>query len=222
MSENKSFEQALDMMLDDALEIVNEQDGQADHPINEIEFSDEHNAKMQQLFSKIRFNELQRSFLKYGKRVACVFLIALGISICSVDAWRTKFIKLFYDENAPNSDYSFNDFLSGYTDEYISLSYLPQGFELEKKSVTSRSVILHFTKDNLYLQVKMRDINTQTNTDTETATIEQITIQGYDAIGIYKDNLNQIIWSDNEKAFHIAGNLPKEEIEKIAKNCKKN
>ena len=68
----------------------------------------------------------------------------------------------------------------------------------------------------------MRDINTQTNTDTENATIEQITIQGYDAIGIYKDNLNQIIWSDNEKAFHIAGNLPKEEIEKIAKNCKKN
>ena len=224
MTDN-TFEKALDLMIDDALNQIIENDTTPLPPSEEITFSPRHEEQMEKLFSKLRRDSFINKAVKYGKRAACICLVAFiaaAISIVSVDAWRSKFIRIDYEENAPNSDFFFLDSPSGYNDEHISLAYLPQGVELVKEIVSEKVFILHFAKDDLYLQISISDLNMQFNTDTENATVEQITIQGYDAIGIYKADLNQVIWSDNEKAFHVAGNLPREEIEKIAKGCKKN
>lgn len=226
MNKDKAFENALDLILDEALTAVNEKDCQLLASTSEVSFSEEHEAKMQQLFKKANKARVKNSFIMYAKRAACVCLVALvlaSVSICSVKAWRTKFIKLIYNEDAPNSDVIFSDSASGsYSDENVTLSYLPQGFELQKKVVTSKGPTLYFLNDDLFLCIYIRDLDVHFNTDTENASIEQLTIQGYDAVGIYKEDLNQIIWCDNEHSYHVFGNLPEEEIEKISKNLKKN
>lgn len=225
MADNNTFEKALDLMIDDALKQIIENENASLPPSEEVTFSKEHEEQMKKLFAKLRRDSFVKKAVIYGKRAACICLIAFAlaaVSIVSVDAWRSKFIKLIYDENAPNSDYSFLDSASGYNNEHVSLAYLPQGFELSKETITSFETILRFQNDDLFFKISISDLNMQFNTDTENATVEQITIQGYDAIGIYKSDLNQVIWSDNEKAFHVAGNLPRKEIEKIAQNCKKN
>lgn len=226
MNKDKAFENALDLMIDEALTAVNEKDCQLLASTSEVSFSEEHEAKMQQLFKKANKSRVKNSFIMYAKRAACVCLVALvlaSVSICSVKAWRTKFIKLIYQEDAPNSDVFFSDSAAGsYTDENVTLSYLPQGFELTRNVVTSKGLILYFLNGDLFLSINIRDLDLNFNTDTEDASIEQLTIQGYDAVGIFKDDLNQIIWNDDEKSYHVSGNLTEEEIEKISKNLKKN
>ncbi len=226
MDKNNAFENALDLIIDEALTAIAEKDCDCQSGASEASFSKEHEEKMQQLFKEANKTRLKSDFITYAKRAACVCLVALmlaSVSICSVKAWRTKFIKLIYNENAPNSDVLFTDSAHGsYTDEDVTLSYLPQGFELQKKVVTSKGIILYFLNDDLFLSINIRDLDLNFNTDTENASIEQLTIQGYDAVGIFKDDLNQIIWCDNEYSYHVCGNLTKEEIEKISKNLKKN
>lgn len=225
MANNELFEKALDLLIEDALDKINEKENAPLSDLPDVEFSQEHETKMQQLFNSLYKKELKNKLLTYGKRAACICLVALvltSVAVCSVDAWRANFINFFFEEDAPNSDFSFND-AGGthYSDDNISLNYLPWGFEVKKSAVTSNGIIIYFTNDDLFISVDISKLDGYLNLDTENASIEHGTINGYDAVFMFKDDLNQIIWSDDYNYYYVCGNIPKAEIEKIARNLKK-
>ncbi|MBR5536243.1 MAG: hypothetical protein IKU60_06315, partial [Clostridia bacterium] len=144
MPRNEIFEKALDLMIDEALNIYANNPSAPSPEVPEVQFSPEHEEKMQKLFKKVQREDMLRRIKSASKRVACILLIVLtvtGISISSVSAWREHFMKLIYNENSPNSDLYFLPSASGYMDSNITASYLPQGFELSKKTVTSKELI---------------------------------------------------------------------------------
>ncbi len=225
MANNEIFEKALDLLIEEAVDKVNEKECAALSDTPDVEFSQEHEAKMQQLFNSLHKKELKNKFLTYGKRVACVCLVALvltSVAVCSVDAWRANFINFFFDKDAPNSDFNFNN-MGGthYSDDNICLNYLPWGFEVKKSAVTVHSVFLKFEKDELYFLVTVESLYGQGSVDTENALISIVDINGYEAMLIEKDETCQILWHNDELVFYIAGNIKSEEIIKIAKNLKK-
>lgn len=225
MTNNEAFDRALDILIDEAVSIVNDKDGNALTADMDIEFSDEHEAKMKRLFKKKRNERLKSRALIYGKRAACICLVALivaGTSVFSVEAWRARFLNFFFDEDAPNSEYNFNE-LGGtyYSDDYISLEYIPWGFEVAKSNETENIIQLLFKNEELYLMVSVSSTGGQGSIDTEDATVSRIGIDNCEAILVEKDDVNQILWQNGDHEFYIAGNISSNEIIKIAKNLKK-
>ena len=225
MTNNEAFEEALDLMINAAVKIVHEKESETLAQIEPIQFSSEHENRMKKLFDKINHKRKQSVFMLYSKRIACVLLVLFmlaGVSICSVNAWRTKFLNFFFDKNNPNSDFNYSA-LEGthYSDDNISLEYIPWGFEVKKCNVSDESIIVYFEKDALFFEVNINELYLHSNIDTENATVDDIEINGYKGILVIKAGLTQVLWCDDEFTFYVAGNISKEELLKISKNFKK-
>ena len=56
--------------------------------------------------------------------------------------------------------------------------------------------------------------------DTEGGVKEDVIINKYSATYTSNDNVNTLIWHDEKNAYHLYGNIEKDELIKIAENIK--
>ena len=224
---NNVLNDAFDLLLDEAAENAAEHLGQnLQEPEEQIEFSAEHEQKMQWIFRQEHRKLRRRKIMKYTKIAACmvgVLILSAGITISSVDAWRVKVLNYVLDFNQPNTDFSFNEPGSGqqYEGDDITLGYIPDGFELTEQSKSRMGIILAYTKEEQYFDISFTNIGTSFSVDTEDGTVEKITFKGYEAVYTSNPNINALVWHDNELVFKVLGNISKEEIFKIAEGIEK-
>lgn len=221
---NDIFDKAFDTLLDEAAAMVDKTLGEqleADS-CDEIEFSDGHIRKMEKLFAKERRRENIKKLSHISKIAACVVcavILASGAAVFSVEAWRSNFINFWFDPDGLNTDIKFGYGKgTSYTDDYVVLKYLPMGFEKTEEDTTRFSHTLIFERGDEFLFFDVNDINVDTNIDTEGGTIERIAINGYEAIYATGRTGNHVIWCDEINALSISGNLPRNELIKIAEN----
>lgn len=196
-----------------------------EEPDEEIVFSKEHQNKMKRIFRKERQKEFLKVFSKHAQRAACILLVLIigsGIAIYSVEAWRIKILNFVLEIGQPNTDFNFSDNGgSSYSDDDITLEYVPMGFEMTNSYSTRQKVFLTFTNGEKYFHIVITDIDTNSSIDTENGTMDKTEVNGFEAIYTTNHNINAIIWHNNELVFRISGNILKEEILKIAENIKK-
>jgi len=226
MNDKQSLDKTTDDILTYAAMLADREIGEKlDEPDEEIVFSKEHEDKMKRLFRKEWRKQSAKIFSKYAQRAACVLLVVIigsGVAIYSVEAWRIKFLNFVLEIGQPNTDFNFSDNGgSSYSDDDITLEYVPMGFEMTDSYSTRQKVFLTFTSGEKYFQIVISDINSNSSIDTENGTIEKADVNGYEAVYTTNKNINALIWHNNELVFRIAGNIPKEEILKIAENIKK-
>mgnify|MGYP001134027536 CR=1 FL=1 len=225
-SDNKTLDKIFDLLVGEAAVIANERISEKIVlPEEKIEFSKEHEAKMQKLFKSERNKIFFKSFQKYSVRVASillVFIIFSAISIFSVSAWRVKFLNFVFDSKKPNTEFEFGDTKGKtYSNDEMTFEYVPDGFELVKSVSNEQSVYLMFKNNDLYFTFSLNDIEGKLSIDTENGTVEKLTINKQEAVYTENKNINALIWHNDEFAFTIMGNIPKEEIIKIAEKFKK-
>lgn len=225
MTEKNTMDKLVDNLLTDAAKLAAKDLGNSFYKPEHIEFSEEHKLKMKKMFKKERHKQRMKSLSKYSMRVACfllVLVIGSGITMFSVDAWRVKFLNFVHEANQPNTDYSFKDNGSITHSNYeVALEYVPMGFEMIQSDSSKHHVTLAFENENQYFHFYMGDINANSSIDTENGTVEDIIINGYEGIYTSNSNINAIIWHDSEYEFSLIGNIPKDELIKIAENIKK-
>ncbi len=105
-----------------------------------------------------------------------------------------------------------------YEDENIILDYIPEGFNLTEKFSTEMHIDLTLENENQMITFGMHPINSTKIIDTENAKIEELFINGYDAIYSSNENVNILVWIDGEKKFSLTGKISQKEMIKIAKN----
>lgn len=222
--QNELFEKAFEMMLEEAAAKADEKLGEnIEIPSDEIIFSKEHEEKMKKLFRLEKRKEDRKKNFKYAQRVACVFLafvLVSGVTLFSVEAWRIKFLNFVLELNEPNTDFNFND--NGgttYSDDNVILHYVPMGFEMVQDSSTKTKIILHYESGEKYFSFSTDNKNANISIDTEDATIENLKINGCDAIYSSNKNINILMWYDEETIYFVMGNILKDEIIKIAENA---
>lgn len=223
MERKDAFERALDVIIDEAVENCCE--NEIDESWCEREFSETHEKKMKKLFRQVGLRDCMHSTWQCTKRVACVAVgitVLIGVSVCSVEAWRKNFVNFFYDEDARNSQYNYND-LGGeaYADDKLRLNYIPYGFESVNQNISEHSYVNLFEKDDLYFTVSLTSMKNQGTIDTENATVSRIDFDDCEAVLVEKETANRILWQDGEIEIQIAGNINSAEIIKIGKNLKK-
>ena len=222
---NDIFDKMLDEYLDEAAKnAAGASYGEEND--EDVEFSQMHEAKMERFFAAQRKKQSAKKYRRILKAAACVLLavaVGSGVTIFSVDALRTRFLNFVFVPSKPNTDYNFGDYAQNrYSDSDITLNYIPEGFKLADKVKSSESIDLLFKNDEKsYFYFNVNDITVQSSIDTENATVENITVNGYDGVYISNDNINALVWHDNRYSYDIIGNISKENIIKIAKNLKK-
>jgi len=226
MSDNKTLDKILDDIIDEAALIAAENLGKNMPESKIIEFSTEHEVEMKRIFRKERNKLLFKKILKHSKRVAIFFLalvVLSSVTIFSVEAWRIKIMNFIIETSQTHSEINFSEDNKGdtYTSDEITLGYIPEGFKLEKSDVSRKSVNLIFKDEDNYFIFSMDDINASMGIDTENASVKKIMINGQEAIYSSNNNVNILVWHDEDFSYMLSGKIGEKEIMKIAENIKK-
>ncbi len=195
--------------------------------IEEIEnpepFSEEHTRKMEKLFRRAKRQDMLRSVKKYTARAAgivLVLIIAAGvINYETVDAWRIKFLNfVFESQDEENTNYNFNDDGEpGYFDNILEVAYIPEGFTQGER--TDDETYVSFKNGQQYFGIAIKTAGEYQSMAAEEA--EDIQINGNEGKYITAENAETVLWHDEKDTFRITGNLPREEMIKIAESVKK-
>lgn len=223
---NDAYEEVLDILLDEGAKEADRRIGEGLTETEEdISFSAEHMKKMKTLFSAERRKIKRKKLKKYARTAACMAAAAVivsGITIYNVDALKVRFMNFVHEIGKPNSDISFLD--NGgmpYSDNNITFDYVPMGFEMveniESKPISNS---WFFESNDQYFVVATSIMEGTMSIDTENALVENISINGLEGICSLKETVTILVWHDNQTVFTIYGDIPKEEIVKIAENLK--
>lgn len=105
-----------------------------------------------------------------------------------------------------------------YEDENIRLGYIPKGYKLIGRYSTEEDVILELENDGQILLVSIYPVTDNMMIDTENAVLEELWINGEEALFSGKESNNILVWSNGEKTFFLSGKVPQEEMIKIGEN----
>jgi len=108
-----------------------------------------------------------------------------------------------------------------YSDENITLGYVPDGMELVSKDIGIKTKVLYFSDGERYFNITINSLDSYYNFDTENGISENIEINGMDAFYISTDLVYTLVWSDNIYAYILSGNLPEKTMLLISENIDK-
>lgn len=138
--------------------------------------------------------------------------------VFSVGAWRSRIMSFVIDVSSNTEIRILTENSNYYRDKYISVDYLPEGFELAENNNGNNNRIMRFTKNDLYISIVITDIDVRSSIDTEDAIQENIKIRNYNAIYLENSNVKSVVYNTDEKIFMISGNITKDDLIKVAKN----
>ena len=179
-------------------------------------FSKKHNQKMKELFSG-QVRESEHKFSKTTIRIILIaaILLAIATTAFAIPTVREYVTERFFD----HSEYGIVD--KGGAEDVTSLTvgYIPEDFELSNEFCSERLFTFDYTKGKEYFSVDKSSLTAGVNYDTEHNAVENIIINGLDAVYFKTDGeANGIIFNNGKYIFVITGTVPKEELIKIAQN----
>ena len=185
----------------------------------EPEFSKRHIKRMNILLNKMRGN-VYHHFTTKTIRIMLVAAILLALMMTAFVFPSSR--DSFMDNFNIASRYQMTKENKNSVPDKITVGYIPEGFELESKDNSSKMSYYKYTSlDNstftVYKSASSGEIHFDSeNLDTKVITINNINYTyGTDVFG----NSN-IIWTEFDYMFRIDGNLPIEELLKIAESIK--
>lgn len=190
----------------------------------EVEFSKEHQDRMNKLFARENRKIRARKFGAYVSRIAAVLVVVIavsGVAVFNVDALRVRFLNMFTDTQPTNTEISFKDGNS-YSNGTVTVGYMPEGFELETEKVMSNMLFLKFIKGEKYFAIDIRDSYSNASVDTEDAEVEKIDLNGSEVFYSKKESRNILTYYVDKHTIYIIGNIEKNLMIEILKNIKLN
>lgn len=185
----------------------------------EIVFSERHKKTMEKIFRKERRNERIKEISKIAAIIVVIFIGVSAIKTPQSYAWLSNIINFVFEKDQPNTDYNFRtDKGCSYSDDNVIMNYIPMGFEMVDNAESDRGFTLFFENGEQYFQFSRKDLNVSFSVDSEVGETTETTVNDCKGIYIQSKNINSLIWSDEEFAYNIAGNISQEELKKIGEN----
>ncbi len=178
-----------------------------------VEFSKQHQKRMNILFDKMRRDKYHRMTRKATiALIAAILFISMTVTAFAIPATREFIIQKFFD----HSQYSV---VNGEQNEVsnIEIGYIPAGFNLLNDYNGSLDKILHYkTADNKWFDISKTTLKSNIVFDTETYSHEEFVENGIEYIIYYDGDMTGCIWNNKGFIYDISGNISKDELIKIA------
>ncbi len=197
----------------------------------EHKFSHRFERRMRSLIRKYSMTPQQRRTIDITKKAAAVIgivILAVGITIVSVDAFREPFIRVIFFGGEKPADYEFSMSFEEYFDVDLTQTmyvYIPDGYVKSEETYNPDKTIsrLRFENDvgatftiNLKVITPDNESNTWARADAEISGMTEMKINREAALLSYKDSEYTLIWWQRNVLCRIAGNISKQEIIRIA------
>lgn len=164
-----------------------------------------------------------------SKRVAIFFAIAMvGIFVTtmSVEAFRIKLFNIVTEVTEKYTKVSIGDTETSIEPQiewelYFAPEYIPEGYKHSKSEKFGEIKIIFYTDAiDKEIQFSQTPVNPEYQIDTEEAIVTDVAVHGEKGILVEKEGLLTLIWTADEKTFHIIGEIEKGEIIKMAESLK--
>ena len=226
MNKRDTFDKILDALIDEAIPIVESMPDEDLPDERPVEFSEDFERRMEQTFKNAKKKIRRKKLYKYTRRIAACFavlIVASGITVMSVSALRVKLFNLIFNTQETNTEIHFEneDQENMYSDTGLELSYVPNGFVIDKKEIKEDRVYLKYRNDNQYFSITVSESSGTLSIDTEDAITEEMYINGNKALYSENTKLKTLTYIYNNYVYVIKGDIEKTEIIKIAENLKK-
>ena len=166
------------------------------------------------------FGKKAAKFGRYAVTVCAAVIVAVSISVVSVDALRVKFLDWLANIRPTHTTY--NDY-SHLNSLYVP-EYLPKGYVLQ--SFNNEGVLISETfadSSENYIKLIICPEDFVLNSDNEENDIENVNVNNSTGIYMIKDEFVSLIWNVDGKKYTMSTNdvsVSKEELVKIAQSIK--
>jgi len=172
--------------------------------------SNAHCKKMKQLFQTERrttATEKLFSILKSPLFLLGIVLLTTGIFAVNIRPHQQETTI----PTSPKAEWS-------YTAKNFSVGYVPSGFRVIEENSTTSMEYVRFAKNEDYFSVSVNLPHALIQIDTENATLENLTVNGYEAIISIKPEIKILLWHTDKYVFRVSGTLEKEKLLRIAES----
>lgn len=184
--------------------------------IPEAECSKKHEKWKKNLFNKMRDDHYHRFTTRTIKvMLVAAILGALLLTAFVIPSSREFMLDKFDIASRFKITQNNNNSVSG----DITVGYIPDGFELETKDISTKLVQSKFIANHgQFFSIFKCASSIEVYFDTENFISEEIIVGGIEYVYCQGDlNMNNLIWTKNDYVYRIDGTLSKDELIKIAK-----
>lgn len=204
-----------------------------DEAVNQLGYPEGLNAWFQEIlqeYEKKERNDKRRKRLNGFSRRAAIFLIVIisgfALTTLSVEAFR---LRLFNFVTEIKDQYTKIDIKEngGHQEESNELhlentfypEYMPGDYTLTESQEFGTMRIMHFSnKEGKVIEISQSPIGTSFQVDTENAVTTEVEINNAKGILVVKSDIRSLIWTIDQTALYVTGEINKAEIIKIAEN----
>ncbi len=185
----------------------------------EPQFSQRHIKRMNRLMDKMRGDK----YHYFTRKTARALLVAAIIATLLLSAFVIPSSREFITENFDIFGiYKITEHNNNSVNSEITVDYLPEGYELVETDTFTKYVIYYYEcpeKDSLYINKSSSSMELDFNT--EQGYITKINIDNIVySYSTNSANQNSILWTEKDYIYQVCGELPKEELLKIAQSVK--
>lgn len=243
--EDKFYDKILDQLIDEAIPIYleNELSNESEKETNveEVEFSDIHNAKMKKLFKEMKATENRTKMLLVTKKIAVILVAVIAIMtvyVGTVQAWKKKVINFIMQNNSNNymsisfgeksgdeelenkeSGDAIIDEENGESEplivDNIQFLYVPEGFEYKNQNECNKLGYFDFQAQNSekFILLKKEYITKiEKYLDIEKVDSENLIYGDKEVFRTNKEsNRLGFVWYDEEYVYNVYSNMESEE-----------
>jgi len=164
-----------------------------------------------------------------SKRVAifiALALVGIFVTTMSVEAFRIKLFNIVTEVTDKYTKVSIVETENGLEsqidwDSYYAPVYIPEGYTYSNSEYFGEiKIIFYSDAADKEIQFSQTPVNPEYQIDTEDAVATDVIINAENGILVEKEGLLTLIWTTDEKTFHIIGEIERDEIIKMAESLK--
>ena len=204
-----------------------------DEAVNQLDYPEGLNAWFQEFLQeneKKEQNVRRRKQLNGFSRRAAIFLIVIisgfALTTLSVEAFRLRLFNFVTEIKDQYTKIEFKE-NSGPYEESTGLElentlfpgYMPMDYTLTESQEFGTMRIMHFSNNGgKVIEIAQSPIGTSFQVDTENAVTSEVEINNGKGILVEKGNVRTLIWTIDQTAIYIIGEINEAEIIKIAES----
>ncbi len=210
----------------DEFDLISPEASEIAYPSTLDTWFDDYNKQRKKLDLKRKF---RYRYQLLSKRVAifiAIALVGIFVTTMSVEAFRIKLFNIVTEVTDKYTKVSIVETENGLEsqidwDSYYAPEYIPEGYNYSNsENFGEIKIIFYSDTTGKEIQFSQTPVNPEYQIDTEDAVATDVIINAENGILVEKEGLLTLIWTTDEKTFHIIGEMESDEIIKMAESLK--
>ena len=186
-------------------------------PAEDFQPSKKHEKAMKKIFDKMRGDKYHRLTRKsVALLVAAAILISAITVIAANKNIKNQIVETFDDYSIFRIDKPINDEITS-----LEVGYIPDGFNITESESTEYTVYLTYERNDKHIEISKNADSTDYYFDSEEYKPYKTTVNDTEyVIAQISDDYYSIMWNNDGSNYNLEGNLPLQELLKIAISTK--